>query len=103
MLEVGRVDSAIDYATRAQDAVEALPDAPARQRAEVAVLLGRALWASGAESVARRRFSHALALLVDVDDAAADRVRALLGAPTGTRLPELLMRGSDHPQSKLDQ
>jgi tetratricopeptide (TPR) repeat protein len=96
MVEAGRVDSAIDYLSRARVASDALPDLPVAQRAELIAQLGRALWMSGAESLARRRFSEALALLVDVDDVAAERMRVLLGASAGIALPGLVMEGMDH-------
>jgi tetratricopeptide (TPR) repeat protein len=96
MVEVGRVDAAIDYLSRARDTLDVLPDVPVVRRAELIAQLGRALWMSGAESLARRRFSEALALLVDVDDAAADQIRTLLGTSAGTALPASVMEGMDH-------
>jgi tetratricopeptide (TPR) repeat protein len=96
MVEVGRVDAAIDYLSRARDTLDVLPDVPVVRRAELIAQLGRALWMSGAESLARRRFSEALARVVDVDDAAADQIRTLLGTSAGTALPASVMEGMDH-------
>jgi tetratricopeptide (TPR) repeat protein len=89
MIRAGRADTAVDYLTRARDAFDDLPDAPAGRQAEVRVLLGRALWLTGAEALARRQFSRALQLLVDVDHDAAERVRELLAIPPGEKLPEV--------------
>jgi hypothetical protein len=55
--------------------------------ARILVWCGRARWEQGQHGAARRRWSRALALLVDVDDAAANRVRALLATDPGS-LPE---------------
>ncbi|GAB2991977.1 hypothetical protein [Saccharothrix stipae] len=78
MIEVGRFDSAANYLTRADKLFEELPDTtgPARaERAGCLTLLGRALWLSGHQTAAYRRFNRALALLIGTDDHAAQQVR----------------------------
>ncbi|PSL51413.1 tetratricopeptide repeat protein [Saccharothrix carnea] len=73
MIEVGRHDSAVKYLTRADKALEQLPD-PIR-RAECLVDLGRALWLSGNHTTAHRAFNRALAVAIGLDDAVAHRIR----------------------------
>lgn len=96
MVEVGKFDLGLDYLTRARDALDAAPEVPIPLRAEVIVQLGRAHWIAGAESRAKRRFSDALAMVVDVDDLMADRIRALLATPIGTPLPESVVAELKH-------
>jgi hypothetical protein len=74
----------------------------AQERADAAVQLRRALWACNAKSRARRQFSHALTLLVDVDEQAADQVRQLLSTP-GQRLPKPVMKAVDHGENHVNQ
>jgi tetratricopeptide (TPR) repeat protein len=95
-VEAGRPDEAIGYLTRARDIIDTLPGVPVVRQAELIARLGTAMWLSGARSKARRRFSEALALLVDVDDAAADRIRVLVGTSSDTPLPVSVMEGMDH-------
>ena len=96
MLEVGSVDTAVDYPKRAGQAHDGLADATAEELAAHAVLLGRALWSSGSEINARRQFRRARAVLVDAgaDAAAIHRVDRLVDLPGGADLPD---RDPDHP------
>lgn len=87
LLSYDRADAAADWARRAEGVVRALPDFPPVEQALVLEWSGRALWAAGATGPARRRFSEALALLVDVDDEGADRVRLLLAHDQDRPLP----------------
>lgn len=96
MLAANRTADAVRHLSRARDEADTLPDIPATQRAELLAQLGRALWMSGATTRARRRFSDALALLVDVDEAAADRIRTALSTPTDTLLPASALDDMDH-------
>lgn len=101
LLLADRPDTAVDYFTRARAAFDDLPDVPARQHAHVRMLLGRALWATTGAAAAKRAFSSALSLVVDVDDRAAERIRALLGTPPGEPLPpstfdEMVAQGAEH-------
>jgi tetratricopeptide (TPR) repeat protein len=95
-VEAGRPDEAIGYLTRARDIIDTLPGVPVVRQAELIARLGTAMWLSGARSKARRRFSEALALLVDVDDAAADRIRVLVSTPSDTPLPVSVTEGMNH-------
>ncbi|MEV0679843.1 tetratricopeptide repeat protein [Actinosynnema sp. NPDC050436] len=79
MVEVGRLDTALNYLTRADKAFEDGPPSPDRGRAQV--LLGRALWLSGDEGAARRRLRRVLPGLADEDARAA---RELLDLPAGS-------------------
>lgn len=86
LTEVGatmlRTDRRLDAEYFLRRACEALPDgphAPARHAAAL-VNLGRAWDDQGTRAAAMRCYSAALAALVDVDDRAADEVRALLSA-----------------------
>ncbi|MCE6995070.1 hypothetical protein LZG04_09650 [Saccharothrix sp. S26] len=87
LLAHDRADLAVDRARRAENAVRALPDFPPVEQALVFEWSGRALWARDSVGPARRRFSEALALLVDVDDTASDRIRGLLAHDQGHPLP----------------
>ncbi len=87
LLSYDRADLAVDWARRAEHAVRALTDFPPVEQALIFEWSGRALWASGAIGAAKRRFSDALALLVDVDDDAADHVRRLLAHDHDRPLP----------------
>ncbi|ALG11994.1 hypothetical protein AOZ06_38580 [Kibdelosporangium phytohabitans] len=87
MLLAEREDTATDYLTRARDAFDELPDVTAQQHARVRTLLGCALWRSGGESAARREFSNALRLVVEVDEPTAEKIRELLSRPSGEPLP----------------
>ncbi|MEU5695907.1 hypothetical protein [Actinosynnema sp. NPDC020468] len=75
MLETGRPDAAADYADRADRAYREVPDAPADLVAANRELWGRALWAAGQQSAARRQFRRAAEGL---SGSRADRTRALL-------------------------
>ncbi|MFL6118840.1 hypothetical protein [Actinophytocola sp.] len=76
MHAAGRPRSAEEYFDRADDLL-AGGDAPATH-ARVLVWCGRTRWEQGQHGAARRRWSRALAMLVDVDEEAANRVRELL-------------------------
>lgn len=88
MLAASRPDSAAEYLTRAVLAFQHLEEPVPVEHASALVAWGRALWNQGAWGLARRRFSAALALLVDVDDVMAGHVRTLLRQPEGQQLPE---------------
>lgn len=77
MYAAGRVRSAMDYFDRADEVMSTAAGAPAAH-ARVLVWCGRTRWEQGEHGAARRRWSQALALLVDVDEVAANQVRALL-------------------------
>ncbi len=79
MHAAGRLRTAMDYFDRADEALVEVPDA-APDHARGLVWCARTRWEQGLRSAARSRWSRALALLVDVDDTAADEVRALLAA-----------------------
>jgi tetratricopeptide (TPR) repeat protein len=76
MYAAGRLRSAMEYFDRADEAMHGA-DAP-REHAGILVWCGRTRWEQGEHGAARRRWSRALAMLVDVDDDAANQVRALL-------------------------
>lgn len=79
MTEVGRLTAAVRYLTRADRVfAEAGDPAGVPDRAGALTLLGRALWLSGDRPAAHRAFNRALASLIGVDDAAAQRVRDLV-------------------------
>ena len=79
MHAAGRLGSAVAYFDRAD---EAMGQAAAGSAEHAGVLLwcGWARWERGERGAARRRWVRALAMLVDVDEAGADRVRALLAS-----------------------
>jgi tetratricopeptide (TPR) repeat protein len=76
MHAAGRLDSATDYFDRADEAMGQVT-AP-ETHARILVWCGRTRWEQGQHGAARRRWSRALAMLVDVDEHAANQVRALL-------------------------
>jgi tetratricopeptide (TPR) repeat protein len=82
MHAAGRLGSATDYFDRADETMSeaAAPVA----HAGILVWCGRTRWEQGQYDAARRRWSRALAMLVDVDDDAADQVRALLATEPDT-------------------
>lgn len=88
MLAAGRADSAVEYLSQADGVFDALSGPVEAEHARALVGLGRAQWSQGAYGRARRHFSAALALWVDLDDAAADKVRLLLSTPDGQPLPD---------------
>lgn len=88
MLAADRPDAAVDYLTRANTAWEATAVPVPSAQAGTLLALGRAHWRQDAWGLARRRFSDALALWVDVDEIQAERVRRLLSHPDGDPLPE---------------
>lgn len=79
MHAAGRVGTAMDYFDRADEALVDVKGA-VTDHARILVWCGRTRWEQGLHSAARSRWSRALALLVDVDDDAANEVRALLAA-----------------------
>ncbi len=83
MHAAGRLGSATDYFDRADEAMgevgEVSPEV-LTAHARILVWCGRTRWEQDQHDAARRRWSRALAMLVDVDDDAANRVRALLAA-----------------------
>lgn len=88
----GRLASATEYLDRADEALVPVTEDGAAApevlcaHARVLVWCGRARWEQDQHGAARRRWSRALAILVDVDDAAANEVRALLAAEPADRL-----------------
>ncbi len=88
MLAADRVDAAVEYLSRADQAFTALAEPDGRGHAQAMVLLGRAYWRRAAHAAARRFFSDALAILVDLDDIAAEHVRQLLKTSDREPLPE---------------
>jgi tetratricopeptide (TPR) repeat protein len=90
MHAAGRLPSATEYFDRADEAMRAVTDAEAAPEAVTAharilVWCGRTRWEQGEPGAARRRWSRALAMLVDVDEDAANRVRALLATEPDER------------------
>lgn len=77
MHAAGRGRSAMDYFDQADEMMGRGGAAPA-DHARVLVWCGRTRWEQGQHGAARRRWSRALAMLVDVDETEANRVRALL-------------------------
>ena len=78
MIEANRLDTAVNYLTRADKAFAGL--SPTVERARAQVLLGQALWLSGDEGAGRRRLRRVLPELPDED---AGQVRQLLDLPGG--------------------
>lgn len=79
MHAAGRLRSATEYFDRADEVLsEAASPAALTAHARVLVWCGRTRWEQDQHDAARRRWSRALAMLVDLDDDAANRVRALL-------------------------
>ncbi|HEX6353197.1 hypothetical protein [Actinophytocola sp.] len=89
MHAAGRLASAMDYFDRADREMSHAGAEPQLLpvHARILVWCGRTRWEQGQHGAARRRWSRALALLVDVDEVAANRVRALLATDPGS-LPE---------------
>jgi len=77
MHAAGRARSAMDYFDQADEMMGKAGAAPA-DHARVLVWCGRMRWEQGHHGAARHRWSRALAMLVDVDEVEANRVRALL-------------------------
>ncbi|GAB1513777.1 hypothetical protein [Actinophytocola sp. KF-1] len=95
MHAAGRVRSAMDYFDQADDVMSEAGGSPV-EHARVLVWCGRTRWEQGLHGPARHRWSRALAMLVDVDEAEADRVRALLATgPEGQ--PDYLSNTSSSP------
>ncbi|WNV83049.1 hypothetical protein [Umezawaea sp. Da 62-37] len=86
LLAYGNVEAGLVLLSRADKMVRTSPDFPPVEQAAVVEWTGRALWACGKTGTARRRFVAALALLVDHDDTAADRVRQLLAHDQSSEL-----------------
>lgn len=83
MLAARRPADATIYLSRADELLTQTATEPTliTTHARALELWGRALRLTGKPGSARRRLERALAMLVDHDDAAADRVRALLAKP----------------------
>lgn len=79
-----RLPSATDYLDQADEIMSEVTAAGAATpevmatHANILVWCGRTRWEQGHRDAARRRWSRALAMLVDVDEVGADHVRALL-------------------------
>jgi tetratricopeptide (TPR) repeat protein len=80
MHAAGRLAAAMDYFDRADEAMAQVADADPSAHARILVWCGRTRWEQSQHGAARRRWSRALAMLVDVDEDAANRVRRLLAA-----------------------
>jgi tetratricopeptide (TPR) repeat protein len=78
MADAGRADAAVDYLTRADRVLRAHPG-PEVANLHAAILsdLGQVHARLGEINTARNHYHRALALVVDTDDRAADRIRAL--------------------------
>jgi tetratricopeptide (TPR) repeat protein len=85
MYAAGRAGSAAGYFAQAADAMPEDTDDPLYPR--ILVWWGRVLWEQGERGPARRRWSEALARVVDVDEELAEHVRALLAAEADAPLP----------------
>jgi tetratricopeptide (TPR) repeat protein len=81
MITVERPDSAADYLKRAVTAYGKLAEPAPIGHAAALVSWGNLLWSQGTYGQARRKFSAALALLVDIDDTLAEQARELLRQP----------------------
>jgi tetratricopeptide (TPR) repeat protein len=81
----GRIRSAADYLAQADAVITGAGDP--LPHARIVAAWGRALWELGEPGPARRQWSRALAMLIDVDDEAADAVRALLATEPEEPLP----------------
>ncbi|MBW4717176.1 hypothetical protein [Saccharothrix obliqua] len=104
LLAYGRVEPAAESLLRAEKVVRAWPDFPPGEQAVVLEWVGRALWSAGEPRSARRRWFDALALLVDHDEPAAERLRLLLGREPGADLPPARpdrFRGPDATRSPV--
>jgi hypothetical protein len=87
MRDAGRLSSAADYLAQADEALTSITASSPDVRtvhAQILVSWGRALWDQGHAGPARRQWSRALAMLIDVDDTAADQVRTLLATADET-------------------
>lgn len=94
MHAAGRAHTAMEYFDRADEELAETTE-PVTLHAHVLVWCGRTRWEQGLHSAARRRWSRALALLVDVDDTAANEVRALLAnGPAESPQPSNTSRSS---------
>ncbi|WP_143219160.1 tetratricopeptide repeat protein [Actinokineospora bangkokensis] len=100
MHAAGRTASAVEHLERAQEAA-ALAGAGPVEHARLLVWCGWARWAQGGPGAAKRCWSRALALLVDVDEDAAQRVRDLLahGPGDGATAPYLSTGASSSDSS----
>ncbi len=95
MHAAGRVRSAMDYFDQA-DEVMTEAGGPVADHARILVWCGRTRWEQGRHGPARHRWSRALAMLVDVDEGEADRVRALLATGPESE-PDYLSNTSSSP------
>jgi hypothetical protein len=91
LVATGRLRDAVEQlreATRLVDTLDTLPEVPRVALANLLETMGRAYWNIGSTGAARRHFSGALRLLVDLDEPAAQRMRILLAAPENQPLPD---------------
>lgn len=86
MHAAGRLRSATEYFDRADELMSQVTAPTAHAR--ILVWCGRTRWEQDQHDAARRRWSRALAMLVDVDDEAATYVRALLATADPDEDPE---------------
>lgn len=82
MHAAGRLRSATEYFDRADEVLSSSAGGSPAAHARILVWCGRTRWEQGQHGAARRRWSRALAMLVDVDENAANRVRGLLATET---------------------
>ncbi len=95
MHAAGRVRSAMDYFDQADEVMGEAGGAPT-EHARILVWCGRTRWEQGLHGPARHRWSRALAMLVDVDEVEADRVRTLLSTGPESE-PDYLSNTSSSP------
>lgn len=86
MRQAGRSESALEYWQQAESAFAAI-DVDPREPAGVLLVAGRHQWVLDRHRPAQDAWHRALALLVDVDDDAAEQVRAHLRLRPGDPLP----------------
>jgi tetratricopeptide (TPR) repeat protein len=91
MRAAGRPGTAAEYLAQADEAMAALTETGAANQlplhARILIDWGRALWEDDEPDQARRRWSRALAMLIDIDDEAANHVRTLLATAPQEELP----------------
>ena len=92
MHAAGRASTAADYLAQADEAITAILGADdslevLALHTQILIRWGLALWDHGQHTAARRPWSRALAMLIDVDDDAAEHVRALLATAPDDALP----------------
>ncbi|MGW5050352.1 hypothetical protein [Actinokineospora sp. NPDC004072] len=88
MRRAGRPEAALEHWQRADAAfTDHAGVIDPREHADVLVAAGRVRWERGEHRPGQDAWHRALALLVDVDEAAAEQIRRLLRLPPGAALP----------------